>query len=372
VTDPVWRLARWAYHAAQAGQGRLWTTGRRPYSRLYYVIEPADWAIAEDGHSVTRGLSRAGLPARVARSGRGLRRQIVHYGSRNLYMLDGYREAHPSNRVVMTWYHGHPDDPNPENQAMIAALPARAARLCAVATASTIARDRLIGWGVPPEKIGLLPIGTDLGLFRPRSFELRAELRRRLGIQPAQACLGLFHKDGEGWGEGLTPKWVKAPDVFLSAVERLRDRYPLFVLLTGPARGYVIRGLQRLGVSYRHLRLKRLREVAPLYQALDLYMIPSREEGGPKALLECMASGVPLVSTRVGMCADVIRDGENGLLAEVDDAEGLARAAARLIESPELGRSLARAGLAEAQKYDWSRLSQQYLERLYRPLLAAP
>jgi glycosyltransferase involved in cell wall biosynthesis len=168
----------------------------------------------------------------------------------------------------------------------------------------------------------------------------------------------------------LRPKWVKAPDVFLQVVERLHACFPLFVLLTGPARGFVVEGLRRLGVAHRHIHLPHLSQVVRLYHALDLYVVPSREEGGPKALLECMATGVPIVSTRVGMCADVIRDGENGLLAEVDDVDGLARAAARLIEAPALRQTLAQSGLADVSAFEWTRIAGLYSERVYRGLLA--
>ena len=56
---------------------------------------------------------------------------------------------------------------------------------------------------------------------------------------------------------------------------------------------------------------------------MDLYLITSREEGGPKGLIESMAAGVPVVSTRVGMAPALIKDGINGAIAAVDDIEGL-------------------------------------------------
>ncbi len=50
-------------------------------------------------------------------------------------------------------------------------------------------------------------------------------------------------------------------------------------------------------------------------------MIASRQEGGPKAALEAMATGVPLVTTRVGQAADLVEDGANGWMVEVEDVE---------------------------------------------------
>jgi len=60
-----------------------------------------------------------------------------------------------------------------------------------------------------------------------------------------------------------------------------------------------------------------------LYQALDLYIVTSRQEGGPKAILESMASGIPIVSTRVGQAADIIHHQQNGWMVDVGDVEAI-------------------------------------------------
>ena len=112
---------------------------------------------------------------------------------------------------------------------------------------------------------------------------------------------------------------VKGPDLFLEAVEKLARDFPVFVLLTGPARGYVKTGLDEMGVPYAHHFLDDYLQIVSAYHALDLYLMTSREEGGPKAILECAATGVPLVSSRVGMAPDVITDGATGFLVEVGD-----------------------------------------------------
>lgn len=87
------------------------------------------------------------------------------------------------------------------------------------------------------------------------------------------------------------------------------------------------------------------------------------------AMLESMASGVPLVSTRVGMCADILRDGDNGFLEEIDDVEALAASAAKLLENDDLRRTIAANALQTAQHYDWSAIANKYHHEVYRPLL---
>jgi glycosyltransferase involved in cell wall biosynthesis len=111
------------------------------------------------------------------------------------------------------------------------------------------------------------------------------------------------------------------------------------------------------------------REVATYYDLLDLYLVTSREEGGPKGVLEALASGVPLVGTRVGLAPDVIQSEYNGLLADVEDVEALAQAVNRVIADSDLARDLTTNGLQTIQAYDWSVIAAQYYRQVYRPVL---
>jgi glycosyltransferase involved in cell wall biosynthesis len=225
--------------------------------------------------------------------------------------------------------------------------------------------------GIAPGKVHRIPIGIDLRTFRPRSPRARAEARRELELPESAFVVGSFQKDGVGWGEGLEPKLIKGPDVLVAAAERLRERVPeLWFLLTGPSRGYVRAGLERLGVPYRHVFLPSVESVAEAYEAIDLCLVASREEGGPKAVLESMAVGVPLVTTRVGQAVELVRHGENGWLVDVEDVDGLVEWAARVAEAPggDLEAVLRRGhATAEQNSYDalaprWRALLDGFVE----------
>ena len=172
-----------------------------------------------------------------------------------------------------------------------------------------------------------IPIGIDVETCsRSARAETRAAARRALGLPESAFVVGSFQKDGVGWGEGLEPKLIKGPDVLLAVAERLRERVPeLAFLVTGPARGYVRAGLERLGIPHRHVLLPDVDAVAQAYDAIDVCLVTSRDEGGPRAVLEAMATGVPLVTTRVGQAVDLVRHGENGWLVEVEDVDGARR-----------------------------------------------
>ena len=95
--------------------------------------------------------------------------------------------------------------------------------------------------------------------------------------------------------------------MLVAVLEQARARIPtLFVLLTGPARGYVRGELERRRIPYRHVQLDSRDGLAPAYHALDAYLVTSRQEGGPKSVLESMAAGVPLVTTRVGQAPELV------------------------------------------------------------------
>jgi glycosyltransferase involved in cell wall biosynthesis len=186
-------------------------------------------------------------------------------------------------------------------------------------------RNTVLQTGIDPAKVHLIPIGINLSFFHYRNAELRRRQRARLGIPEAAFVIGSFQKDGNGWGEGLEPKLIKGPDIFIQTSEALKSSIPeIFVLLTGPSRGYVKTGLERLGIPYKHMFLKDYQDVGRLFPALDLYLVTARQEGGPKAVLESMASGVPLVTTRVGQARDIVLHGQNGWMVDVEDVDGLA------------------------------------------------
>ncbi len=182
-------------------------------------------------------------------------------------------------------------------------------------------------------------------------------------------AIGSFQKDGVGWGEGLEPKLIKGPDIFLEVIARLKRDVPLFVLLSGPARGYVRQGLDRLGVPYAHKYVATHDELVGLYHALDLYLVTSREEGGPMGLMESMASGVPVVSTAVGMAPDLIRAGKTGGLAASEDVDGLCAASTAILDRPDHGKAFRAAARAAVAPCDWKLVGRAHLEKAYAPLL---
>lgn len=336
---------------------------RVTHKDIYYLVEGANWSIEHDGRSITTNLHN--ISSMITTTFRGIRKSIVHFGSINLLLgEDGQlRLPHKSNKIIATWFHVLWADKR------VSLIPEALNCVDLWHASCSLTRGKLISFGIPEEKIEMIPLGVNLKAFCNPGKVQRRIARTRLGIPQREVVIGSFQKDGNGWGEGLQPKLIKGPDVLCDVITQLAKQYELFVLLTGPARGYVKQRLEKAGIPYLHHILNNPDEVAEYYKALDLYIVASREEGGPKAIMESLASGVPLVSTKVGMAPDVIQDGTSGFLCEIEDVDEIVKKSVRIIEDAALREKMVGKGLDIAQQFDWSNIAQRYEQLLYRPLL---
>jgi glycosyltransferase involved in cell wall biosynthesis len=332
------------------------------------VIERADWAIrwwgtftAEAANEVAPGTAWVTTDPAALTSG------IIEFGSQYQWVAWG-RFLSPRCRFITTFFHGKPED-GPDVAEHIRQFLDTVPRLDRIVASAGLVQQRLLSWGVPAAKIVHIPIGCETARFLPPSAEERRVARARFGIRDDETVVGSFQKDGVGWGDGMEPKLIKGPDVFLAAVERIARERPIFVLLSGPARGYVKSGLEQRGIRYAHDYAPDRDALAKLYHALDLYLVTSREEGGPMALMESMSSGVPVVSTRVGMAPDLIRDGVSGALVDVDDVDALARRASGLLALQDGAAALRAAAREDVKVADWSVVGRRHLHEVWQPLM---
>ena len=218
--------------------------------------------------------------------------------------------------------------------------------------------------GNTPDKIVLIPIGVDTSLFRSVTAVDRDSSRKKFAIPDDSIVIGSFQKDGVGWGKGLQPKLIKGPDLYVDNFFLKRIGYPVFAFLTGPSRGYVKSRLQELGIPFIHKYVQDRSELVSCYHALDLYLVTSREEGGPMGLLESLSSGIPVVSTKVGMAPDLIQDGLNGYISTSFSSMNLSTLVESVIsrDTNDIQRSAIR---ASARSVDWSVVSELHFAKVY-------
>jgi len=294
-----------------------------PYSRLILAGDNSGWVLDWEMRELLNTAEKLGIRTNSSIWNHCATPQAIFLASQFFLANDDWLASH--HRIGFSYFHGLPGTGEKSFDEVYTGLCRNHERLSRIQVSHQQMRDAILQTGIDPSKVYLIPIGINLSFFHYRDAELRSRQRARLGIPDGAFVVGSFQKDGSGWGEGLDPKLIKGPDIFIKTMEILKTSIPkLFVLLTGPARGYVKAGLEQLGIPYRHLFLKDYPEVGRLFPALDLYLVTARQEGGPKAVLESMASGVPLVTTRVGQAMDLVQHTKNGWMVDVEDVDGLA------------------------------------------------
>jgi glycosyltransferase involved in cell wall biosynthesis len=155
----------------------------------------------------------------------------------------------------------------------------------------------------------------------------------------------------------------------IGRVARRQPRVRLMLVGEGPEGTAIRAQVEQQGLG-EHVRFLGLRKDIPhLLQAADLFLLTSVSEGIPLTVIEAMAAGLPVVSTQVGGTAEVIVEGETGLLAPAGDDAALAERVLELAADPALGQRLGERGRERARAlFSEGRMSERYLQ-LYEEML---
>jgi glycosyltransferase involved in cell wall biosynthesis len=233
----------------------------------------------------------------------------------------------------------------------------------ALVAVSPEVRDELVSLGVAPaSKFRVIRLGIELDTRVSPDGEAGAEARRVMGVPD--------HRFVVGWIGRMTG--VKRTDVVLRGFRALRDEGVDAVLCMvgdGPDRDGVEELADELGVVRHCLFPGYQEDVGPFFSAFDVFVLPSGNEGTPVTAIEALASGCPVVATRVGGVPDVVEDGVDGFLIAPAAADELASRLVQLAREPELRARMGDAGRERMRtRYAVDRLVDD-VDRLYRELL---
>lgn len=234
-------------------------------------------------------------------------------------------------------------------------------RAIAVICVSRAVRDSLVNTGYPDSRAHVIHNAVDTDVFRPQ--HTRHETRKELGLDDSSCLLVQVGR--------LVP--VKGHAVSLEAFARIKQKgreAHLLIIGEGPERAKLTALAQRLGIASSVTFLGHSNEVAKWLSAADIFLMPSYKEELPLALLEAMACGAAPVASRTGGIPEVVTDDEHGLLVPVGDVEALTQAIQRLMEEPDLRRSISHCALEAAQRFDLIHQAQA-VSRVYQATLAA-
>jgi UDP-glucose:(heptosyl)LPS alpha-1,3-glucosyltransferase len=217
--------------------------------------------------------------------------------------------------------------------------------------------------GVDPSRIRVIPNGVDTAAFRPPSSKVDARhaVRGIVGELPDDAVALLF-SGYEFHRKGLAQ--------LLEALARLGDPRLRLWVAGGAERAPYLRQAEGLGVAERVRFLGHQADLAPLYQAADAFVMPTSYEPFGLVLIEALACGTPVITSRIAGMAGFMTDGAEGfLLEDPHDAGELAAALAAFVAARERWPEMQAGARALAEGLDWDEIWDRTRE-LYEEVLA--
>ncbi len=245
-------------------------------------------------------------------------------------------------------------------------------------------RARSWRWRRPGRAVYVPGVGLDLAEFgRPGTGGGEAARREPLGLDSEAARRELFGLPPQA--EGEPPAFVVLCVAELNANKNQRQlvealgllqargdaRVQLALAGTGPAAPELLAHAERLGVRDRVHALGYRRDVPALLRACDAAALMSHREGLPRAVMEAMAAGKPVVGTRIRGIRDLVADGETGRLVPVGDARATADALLQLRDAPERAAAMGAAAVERIAGFSLPAVLRE-MEAIYKDALAWP
>jgi glycosyltransferase involved in cell wall biosynthesis len=216
--------------------------------------------------------------------------------------------------------------------------------------------QRMVSWGIPAEKLSVVPNGIDLSLFE--NLEDHDQSCRKLSLDPNRPVIMQVGR--------LNPQ--KDPEMFVHGAKIIVQACPQAQLVwigEGSLNNLVKSEIRAVGLQNNIHLLGRIDQAYRFMAAADIVTLTSRWEGLPYSLLEAMACAKPVVSTAVNGCKELVIDGETGFLVDVGDACSWADRVNQLIANQQLAQAMGSAGRLRVEtKYSLAEMISQ-IERAY-------
>lgn len=233
----------------------------------------------------------------------------------------------------------------------------------ALGVSDALRRHAVEAFAIPETRAFTLYNGLRLDRFRPASRDRRASIRGRLRIPEAVPVAGVVGR--------ITRTPDKGQRLAIEAMQRVRTRLPdslLLVVGDGPARTECEALVRELGLEQAVRFLGHRDDVADIYAALDVVVVPSVvDEALGYSAVEAIASGRPVVAFGGGGLTEVVLDGETGLVVETGDVAGLADATTRLLSDESLRVRMGRSAHRHSENFALEG-HVRWLESLYERL----
>lgn len=210
------------------------------------------------------------------------------------------------------------------------------------------------------KKLEIVHSGVNIEAFENSAPDISRK-KESVNIEAGSPVVGFV-----GW---LLP--IKGPDILLKAMEKVWIDHPDATLVyvgKGESENILKFHANETGVLPKVKFLGWRQDIPEIMRLFDVFVLPSRNEGMGRVLVEAMATGLPVIGSRVGGIPDLIRDGYNGFLFEAEHPDNLAYAISRLLADKKLRTSMGKRGRNMAKDYSIEAMVQK-IDRLYSRIL---
>lgn len=198
-----------------------------------------------------------------------------------------------------------------------------------------------------PDKIRLLGNGVDLGKFNPDRFDdsFKKQKRKELAIPESATVIGIIGRLVQEKG------YLELFEAFREIIKKRDNTWLVMIGSEEPKKADRISAdtFKAYGIEERTCWLGNRDDIPELLACIDIYTLPSWREGFPRSAIEASAMSLPIVTTNIRGCRQVVDDNINGILVPLKDVEKLQQAILKLIEEPELRQTMGWAGYEKAQ-----------------------
>lgn len=206
----------------------------------------------------------------------------------------------------------------------------------------------------PKQEIGVIYNGVDVENFKPARENIN---REKFIITPGASRI-------------TARKGLK---YLIEAVRKISDEYPqlyLKIMGDGNNRAELESLTESLGLKNKVEFLGRVprEKTAPYYQESSAFVLPSLNEGMSNAMLEALATGLPIISTDTGGAKELVEDEKNGFIIKAKNSDDIARKIEILINDEELRKNMGAASRALAEKMSWEKVAGDYHD-LYKKII---
>ncbi|MCM8784199.1 MAG: glycosyltransferase family 4 protein [Candidatus Omnitrophica bacterium] len=200
-----------------------------------------------------------------------------------------------------------------------------------IAISKAVEKHLKVKFGLEGIKIKVIYNGVEMGSFKKSEKEING-LRNNFGLSRGPV-IGIISRLAE----------IKGHFYLIRAMKYVLEKIPsaqLLIVGEGKIRNLLLRLIKDLEMEKSVFLVSSISDKSLIFSLMDIFVLPSLEEGLGMVLLEAMAFGIPVVASNTGGISEIIQDGENGLLVLPRDEKGLGEAICRILEDDTLKNKL--------------------------------